>query len=106
MRPGPSRAWEIAKPSPSPPSRLVHGTRLKLGRVGAGGVRLGHRKTGANLAIETFLEPAVLLILGAVLGENFHVARVGRHAIEGTRPERAATHQFAQRGIFMVGKSC
>ena len=35
MRPGPRRAWAIAKPSPSPAIRLVAGTRTSVNRSSA-----------------------------------------------------------------------
>ena len=33
MRPGPSRAWALAKPPPSSPSRLVSGTRTSVNSI-------------------------------------------------------------------------
>ena len=35
MRPGPSRAWEIMKPSPSPASRALAGTRTSSSSTSA-----------------------------------------------------------------------
>ncbi len=74
---------------------FADGAGLELGRVGARRVRLGHRETGANLAVEAGLEPSLFLLVGAEFGENFHVAGVGRHAVEGARAKRASAHEFA-----------
>ncbi len=75
---------------------------LELSRIGAGSIRLGHREAGADFAVETFLQPLLFLIGGAELGEDFHVAGVGRHAVERARADWAAAHQLAQRCVFVV----
>ena len=45
-------------------------------------MRLGHHEAGANLAVEQRREPALLVLLAAVVDEHLHVARVWRRAIE------------------------
>ena len=73
-------------------------------RVGARGLRLGHREAGADVAVEQRLEPALLLLLGAVLGEDLHVAGVGRRAVEDHRRDAAAAHQLAEHPVLPVGQ--
>ena len=48
-----------------------------------GGFR--HRETGADFALEQRLEPLLLLLLVAVAQQRFHVAGVGRRAVEHLR---------------------
>ena len=55
---------------------VAHGARLQQGRVRAGDLGLGHREAGADPPLEQRLEPALALLLGAVLGEDLHVAGV------------------------------
>ena len=79
--------------------------RDQLGRVRAARVGLGHREAGADLAVEQRLQPALLLLLGAVLGEDLHVAGVGGGAVEDGRRDAAATHQLAEHPVLPVGQA-
>ena len=78
--------------------------RHQAGRVGARRLRLGHREAGADLAVEQRLEPALLLLVRAVLGEDLHVAGVGRRAVEDHRRDPAAAHQLAEHPVLPVGE--
>ena len=62
-------------------------------------------KRRADLALEQRLEPLALLCLGrAVARQHFHVAGVGRRAVEHLgRPVHAA-HDLAQRRVLEVGE--
>ena len=53
----------------------------------AAGLRLGHGESRAHLAVDDGPEPFVLLRRRAGLGEQVHVAVVGRHAVDRERPE-------------------
>src|SRR5205807_7266972 len=68
----------------------------------SGRVRLGHRETGAHRAFKARLQPFLLLFRGAELGEYFHVAGIGRHAVEDARADWAASHHFTQRRVFVI----
>src|SRR5208337_2112898 len=81
---------------------VANGAGLELGRIGACGIRLGHREAGAHLAVETGLEPFLFLLGRAELGQDFHVAGIGRHTVERARADRAAAHQLAQGSILVV----
>ena len=50
-------------------------------------------------------EPALLLLLGAVLGDDLHVAGVGGGAVEDDRRDAAATHQLAEHPVLPVGQA-
>ena len=80
------------------------GARDQPGRVGAGALRLRHREARADLAVEQRLEPALLLRVGAVLGEDLHVAGVGRRAVEDHRRDAAAAHLLAEHPVLPVGE--
>ena len=84
---------------------LELGASGELGGIGARGLRLGHREAAADLAVEERLEPALLLLLGAVLGEDLHVARVGRGAVEDRGRHAAAAHQLAEHPVLPVGEA-
>ena len=67
-----------------------------VGRVGAGDVGLGHREGRADLALEQRFEPAVLLLVGAELVQDLHVARVGGRAVAGLRGDRRAAEDLGE----------
>ena len=63
----------------------------ELGRIRAGGVGLGHRERGPDLAVEQRVEPALLLLVGARERDDLAVTRVGCLAAEhGWRVDRRA----------------
>ena len=68
-------------------------------RVGAG-VRLGHREAREALAVEQRLEVQLLLLVGAVVGDDLGVAGVGGGGAEhDRRPVRAAEDLVDQRQL-------
>ena len=81
---------------------VTHRARGEAGGIRACRVGLGHRVAAAHRAGEHRPEPAALLLVGAVLGEDFHVAGVGRLAVERRRSDRAPPHQLAQRSVLEV----
>ena len=84
---------------------VAHDARLDVGRVRRSDVRLGHREARADLAGEQRLEPALLLLGGAVADQHFHVAGVGRRAVEDLGRERGrAAHDLAERRVLEVGQ--
>ena len=75
------------------------GVALELRGVGAA-VRLGHRVAGEHLAVEQRLEPLLLLLRGAVRGDDLGVAGVGRRAAEDDgRPHRPAEQLVRRAGL-------
>jgi hypothetical protein len=82
---------------------VSHDFGLNVGGVGRSHFGLGHGEARANLAGQQRLEPAVLLLGRAVLRQHFHVARVGRRAIEHFGGHGRAAHDLAQRGVFQIG---
>ena len=78
---------------------VAHGARREHRRVGAG-LRLGHRVAGEQLAVEQRLQVALLLLGGAVVGDDLGVAGVGRLAAEDDRrPRRPAEDLVQQREL-------
>ena len=78
---------------------------LDIGGVTGGDRRLGHGEAGADLAREQRLEPAILMLPRAIARQHFHVAGVGRRAIEQFRREMRAAHDLAERRVFEVGQT-
>ena len=59
---------------------------------------LGHGETRADLALQQWLQPLLLLPVGAVSGQHLLVAGVRRGAAEHFRGKRRAAHDLAKRG--------
>ena len=81
---------------------LAADRRLDVGRVGGGDRRLGHRKRRADLALEQRLQPALLLFLRAIADQRFHIAGIGRRAVEDLGCDRRAAQDLAERRVFEV----
>ena len=64
--------------------------------------RLRHREARSDLAFEQRSQPLLALRLGSELGEDLHVAGVGRRAVGGFAEERRATHLLTQRRVVGV----
>ena len=75
---------------------VARGVGLEQVRVGAA-LRLGHRVRRPHLLVEHRLEPALLLLLGAVGGEHLHVPGVGRGGAEHLRRRRVAAEDLVQQ---------
>ena len=78
---------------------IAHDGRFDIGCVGRGDVRLGHGECRTNLPREQRLEPLSFLFRGAVAHQHFHVAGVGRVAVERLRGNPGAAHDLAQRRV-------
>src|ERR1700733_15158447 len=76
--------------------------RPNVRRVRARHLGLGHGEAAPNPAIEQRLEPRALLFRSAVSLEDFHVARVGRRAIEYLGCQRRAAHHLAEGGVLQI----
>ena len=68
-------------------------------RVRAGRLRLGHRETTADRALDERSHPEFLLFLGAVLVEDLDVAGVGGLGAEHGHPERAAADLLDEQTV-------
>ena len=73
-----------------------------VGRIRRGDVRLGHCKRRADFAAQQRLQPCALVLFGAIALDGFHVARIGRGAVEHFRRPHHAAHDFAQRRVVEV----
>src|SRR5205814_3198423 len=78
---------------------LAADRRLDVGRVGGRDSRLGHRKRRADLALEQWLQPALLLFLRAIADERYHIAGIGRRAVEDLGRDRRAAQDLAERRV-------
>ena len=75
---------------------VAHRVRAEQVRVGAA-LRLGHRVRRPELLVQHRLEPALLLLVGAVRREHLHVAGVGRGRAEHLRRRRVAAEDLVQQ---------
>ena len=73
-----------------------------VGGVARRDPRLGHREARADLAVEQRLQPLLLLERRAELGEDLHVAGVGRRAVGRLAEQRRRAHHLAQRRVVEV----
>src|SRR3981081_3201748 len=64
---------------------LANDAALDVGRVRGRDIRLRHRATGADLCIQGRAQPSILLFRCAVAGEDLHIPRVRRRAVEDLR---------------------
>ena len=76
---------------------VAHRARLQLRRVAAGGLGLGHREGGFEVAREQRLEPVFLLLGRAGQGEDLRVARVRRLAAERIGCKRRGTQDLVHQ---------
>ena len=77
---------------------------LDVGRVGRGDGRLRHAEGRADLALQQRVEPAALLLVRAIELERFHVAGVGRGAVEHLARPLHPAHDLGERCVFEVGQ--
>src|SRR5882757_6414466 len=75
-----------------------------------GGIRrrhrgLGHQEGGTDLAVHQRAKPLLLVLLGAVPHQHFHVAGIGRRAIEHFRGPADMAHLLGERRVFQIGQS-
>ena len=75
-----------------------------VGGVGRRNLNLRHRESRADFAGQQRLQPRLLLCLGAIAHQHFHVAGIGRRAVERFRPEGGAPHLFTSGRVFQVGE--
>ena len=76
-----------------------------VGGVRRGDAGLGHQEGGADLAGHQRLQPLVLLLLRAVAVEHFHVAGVGRGAVEHFGRPGDLAHLLGTHRIFEIGET-
>ncbi len=79
--------------------------RLDIGGIGRRHGRLGHQEGGADLAVHQRAQPFALLLLGAVAHEHFHVAGVGRRAVEYFGGPADVAHFLRERRVFEIAQS-
>jgi hypothetical protein len=80
--------------------------RLDVGRITRGHVWLGHGKAGTYRSLEQRLQPLRFLLDSSIALEHFHIAGIGRGAIEQLGREMRPAHHLAQRGVLEIGESC
>jgi hypothetical protein len=77
---------------------LLLGARQHHAGIGTrAGMRLGHHERRAHLALDDRPQPLFLLLGRTHFGEQVHVAVVGRHAVNGERPEDRARRFLIDR---------
>ncbi len=84
---------------------VANDRRFDVGRIAGRHPRFRHGKARADFPGEQRCQPFLLLLFRAVTGQHFHVAGIGRRAIERLGSEQGTSHDFAQRRIFEVGQS-
>ena len=62
-------------------------------------------EAGADLAGQQRLQPSLFVLGSAVALEHFHVAGVGRRAVEDLGRHHDAAHDLAQRRVFEIGEA-
>src|SRR5882762_9838900 len=67
--------------------------------------RLGHQEGGTDFAIHQRPKPLLLVLLGAIPHQHFHVAGIGRGAIEYFRSPADVAHLLGERSVFQIGQS-
>ncbi len=78
---------------------------LDVGRVRRGDRRLRHQEGGADFAVHQRPQPFALLLAVAVADEHFHVAGIGRGAVEHLGSELDAAHMLGAQRVFEVGQA-
>src|ERR1019366_3305992 len=81
---------------------LNRGGRLNVRRIGGGDVGLRHAERRADAPFQERLQPLLLLFGRAEVPEDFHVAAVGRVAVEDLGGEHALAHLFGDPRVFRV----
>jgi hypothetical protein len=76
-----------------------------IGRIRRRHRRLGHQEGGTNFAVHQRPQPLLLVLLGAVPHQHFHVAGIGRGAIEHFGGPADVAHLLGERRVFQVAQS-
>jgi hypothetical protein len=75
---------------------------LKISGVGRRDVGLGHRESRTDLALEQQQEPFALLLLAAIVDQDFDIASIRRIAVENLGCPSQSSHDFSQRRVFVI----
>ena len=75
---------------------------LHIGGIAGRHARLGHAERRADGAVEQGFEPARLLLFRAVFDQHFHIAGVGRVAVEHFRRNHRTAGDFRQRRVIDI----
>ena len=86
-------------------STVAHDRGLDVRGIARCDVGLGHRKGRANAALQQRHQPTLLLLRRRIAGQYFHVAGIGRRAIERLRREMRTPHDLAQRRVLQIGEA-
>ena len=104
-----ARVTDAGRPPFAPVDHIVvsvaNDRSLDIGRVGRSDTRLGHQKGGTDLAGEQRFQPLGFLLMRAVAMQNFHVAGIGRRAIEDFRRPGHAAHLLRAQRVVEIGQS-
>ena len=76
-----------------------------VGRVRRGYLRFGHQEGRTDLAVHQRLEPLLLLLTRAVTVKHFHIAGIGRRAVEHFAGKADPAHFLGAERIFEVGQA-
>ena len=84
---------------------IAHDGSGNVGGIRRSHIGFGHQKRRANLAIHQRAQPLFLVRQCAVALQHFHVAGIGRRAVEHFRGPRDAAHFLGTAGVFEVAKT-
>ena len=84
---------------------ILVGGRADHGRVGTGEERLRERERAGDLAAKIRPEPPLLLRLGGAVGQQLHVAAVGRLHTEDAHGEHAPADDLRHQGQLELPES-
>ena len=84
---------------------IAHNTRLDISRVTGCDRWLSHGKGRTNLALKQRFKPGLTMFFSSVARQHFHVAGIGRTAIEDFTGKTRAPHELAQRSVFKIGQA-
>ena len=78
---------------------------LDIGRIGRCNGRFGHQEGGPDFTVHQRTEILFFLFQRAVAVEHFHIAGVGRRAVEHFGGKADAAHFFGAQRIFQIGEA-
>mmetsp|Transcript_8075 Transcript_8075/g.10014 ORF Transcript_8075/g.10014 Transcript_8075/m.10014 type:complete len:340 (+) Transcript_8075:176-1195(+) len=73
--------------------------------IGGCNIRFSHTKAGSNVSSKQRFEIFILLFLGSIAVQNFHISSIWSRTIENFRGDMRSAHNLCHRCILKVGKS-
>jgi hypothetical protein len=85
---------------------VAHDGERDIRRVGASDIGLGHGECGAYVAGQQTRQPGRLLFRCGEVQQHFHIAGIGRTAIEHFGREQTAAGELGDRRVIQIAQSC